>query len=104
MCPDTAYVGETGRNLEKRIYEHRRDIRVGNDKSAVFCHVRDYGHSLDFDKARIIFSSDDYIKRRVVESALISTTQNVNLSQGQFAFNKVIAGIVKARFCSGGSS
>ena len=36
VCPNTAYVGETGRDLEKRKYEHRRDIRVGNDKSAIF--------------------------------------------------------------------
>ena len=40
--PDTAYVKETGRNLEKRAYGHRRHIRVGNDKSAIFYHVRDY--------------------------------------------------------------
>jgi hypothetical protein len=100
VCPETTYVGETGRDLEKRKYEHRRDIRVGNEKSAIFCHVRDHEHSVDFEKARIVFSSDDYIKRRVVESALISTTQNMNLSQGHFAFNKVIAGIIRTKFCS----
>ena len=104
VCPNTAYVGETGRDLEKRKYEHRRDIRVGNDKSAIFCHVRDFQHSLDFDQATIVFSSDDYIKRRVVESALISTTQNMNMSQGHFAFNKVIAGIIKSRYCNGSST
>lgn len=77
---------------------------MGNEKSAIFCHVRDYQHSLDFDQARIVFSSDDYIKRRVVESALISSTKNMNLSQGHFAFNKVIAGIIKAKFCNGSST
>ena len=76
--------------MEKRKYEHRRDIRVGNDKSAIFCHVRDYQHEIDFDRAKIVFSSDDYLKRRVVESSLISTTKNMNLSQGHFVFNKVI--------------
>ena len=98
-CPNTAYVGETGRSLEKRKYEHRRDIRVGNEKSAIFCHVRDTQHSIDFDQAKIVFSSDDYIKRRMVESALISTTKNINLSQGHFAFNNVIAGVIKTRCC-----
>ena len=103
-CTDTAYVGETGRNLEKRKYEHRRDIRVGNDKNAIFCHVRDYDHSFDFDGAKIVFHSDDFIKRRVVESALISTTKNVNMSQGHFAFNKIIAGIIKSKCCKGSST
>ena len=100
-CPDAAYFGETGRNLEKRKYEHRRDIRVGNEKSALFCHVRDQQHFFDFDQAKIVFNSNDYLKRRIVESALISSTPNINLSQGHFAFNKVIAGIVKAKYCRG---
>ena len=73
-------------------------------KAQFFCHVRDNQHSLDFDQAKIVFSSDDYIKRRVVESALISTTQNMNMSQGHFAFNKVIAGIIKSRYCKGNST
>ena len=98
-CPDTGYIGETGRSLEKRVYEHRRDIRVANGKSAIFCHIRDYEHSFDFDKAEVLFRTDDYLKRRVVESALICTSKNVNLSQGHFAFNKVIAGIIKAKYC-----
>ena len=84
---------------KKRKYEHRRDIRVGNEKSALFCHVRDQQHVFDFDQAKIVFRSNDYLKRRIVESALISSTPNVNLSQGHFAFNKVIAGIIKARYC-----
>ena len=104
MCPKTFYIGETGRNLEKRKYEHRRDIRVGNDMSALLCHVRDHQHPIDFDQARIFFRSDDYVKRRIVESALISTTENMNLSQGQFAFNKVIAGIIKAKYCKASST
>ena len=102
VCPKTAYVGETGRNLEKRKYEHRRDIRVGNEMSALFCHVRDHQHQIDFDRARIMFRSEDYVKRRIVESALISTTENMNLSQGHFAFNKVIAGIIKTKYCKEG--
>ena len=99
VCPDTSYVGETGRSLEKRVYEHKRDIRVANEKSALFCHVRDYQHLMNFEEAKLLYSSDDYLKRRIVESALISTTKNINLSQGHFAFNNVIAGIVKAKCC-----
>ena len=52
---------------------------------------------MDFDRAKNCFHSDDYIKRRVVESALISTTRNINISQGHFAFNKIIAGIINPR-------
>ena len=70
--------------------------------SALFCHVRDHQHQIDFDQAKILFRSEDYVKRRIVESALISTTKNMNLSQGHFAFNKVIAGIIKTKYCKEG--
>ena len=87
---DNVYVGETGRNLDKRMYEHKRDIRVGNESSGVFCHVRDYNHSIDFQGSKLVFKSKNYIKRRIVESSLITSIPNFNLSEGQYSFNSVI--------------
>ena len=91
-CKDceNVYVGETGRNLDKRMYEHKRDIRVGNESSGVFCHVRDSNHSIDFQGSKFIFKSKNYVKRRIVESSLITSIPNFNLSEGQYSFNRVI--------------
>ena len=91
-CKDceNVYVGETGRNLDKRMYEHKRDIRVGNESSGVFCHVRDFNHSIDFQGSKLVFKSKNYVKRRIVESSLITSIPNFNLSEGQYSFNGVI--------------
>lgn len=35
------------RDLKKNIFEHRRDVRAGNDKSDVFRHVRYFTHVID---------------------------------------------------------
>lgn len=56
----------------------------------MFCHVRDFNHVLNFDECDIVFKSDNYIKRRIVESSLISSLPNFNLSDGQYSFNKII--------------
>ena len=89
-CPNNAYICETGRDLKQRIYEHKRDIRVGNTSSAVFCHVRDFDHVVDFNNCQLVFKSNNYIKRRIVESSLISSTPNFNMSVGQYSFNSII--------------
>lgn len=41
-CPNNMYVGQTGRDLSKRIKEHKRDNRAGDESSTVFSHERDF--------------------------------------------------------------
>ena len=38
------YIGETSRNLHVRLKEHKRDIRIGNSKNALFRHISQSNH------------------------------------------------------------
>ena len=54
---DKIYVGESGRDLEKRVKEHKRDIKNAEEKNAMFVHVRDFDHPIDFKNAKIVYPS-----------------------------------------------
>ena len=54
-------------------------------KNAIFCDARDHQNFFDFDQAEMVLNSNEYMKHRVVESALISGATNVNLSLCCFA-------------------
>lgn len=97
-CNNT-YFGETGRDLPRRLYEHRGDIRRGNDLSSIFNHVLQ-GHSIDFDNSKFVFNSDNYINRRIVESILIKKYPNFNISEGQFQIGEVPLEIISKRLLS----
>ena len=75
------YFGQTGHTLKKRISEHKSYIRVGNTSSAIFCHLRDENHHMDWDAAKVIFPSSSEHTRKLVEAALIMTSPNMNISK-----------------------
>ena len=50
-----AYIGQTGRSLDRRIAEHRRALRNGDvAASALAEHVFTAGHKMDLSKATVI--------------------------------------------------
>ena len=59
-------------------------------KSGVFGHIERLNHSIDFQGSKLVFKSNNYIKRRIVESSLIEPIPNFNLSEGQYSFNSLI--------------
>ena len=87
---DSKYYGETGRELRTRISEHKRDVRNANENNAVFLHIRDKHHNMDWDSSKIIYKSTDFIKRRLIESALIKNKDNFNTSEGNFQLNNIL--------------
>ena len=49
------YIGETGRNLSKRLKEHKTNCEKAElDKSAVAKHAWTYDHSIKWDEANIL--------------------------------------------------
>ena len=68
---DRFYVGQAGKNLEKRTKQRKYSVRTGQESSAVFCHVRDKNHVIDFDSTRIIMKCRDYHDRKIIKSAII---------------------------------
>ena len=89
-CKDCnkAYWGKTGRSCEVRLKEHMRDVRNCNFSNALFNHKIECNQRLDWDGAQMVFKSNSYFKRRIVESTLIATYPCFYLSDGHFKFNK----------------
>ena len=48
------YIGETQRNLEKIIYEHKRSIKTNDDRNAFFPHMLELKHNFNFSQATLI--------------------------------------------------
>ena len=46
------YIGQTGKGLETRVKQHKYAIRSANESNALFNHVRDEGHSIDWENAK----------------------------------------------------
>ena len=70
-CPKK-YFGETGRSVNTRINEHKRDVRNGNENNAIFLHIQNTQHSINWNNPRLVYKSSDFVRRRVVESTLIN--------------------------------
>ena len=70
------YIGETGRLLEERIVEHKRDIRNRKKESHVFRHCDQFRHQFDFDNVKILARSNDYKTRRKLEGIHTHINQN----------------------------
>ena len=88
------YYGETGRTLEQRIKEHKRDVRNGNTNNAMFVHIMNKSHSINWNSAKLIYKCSDYYKRRIVESTMINSFPNMNISGGSFKLNNMFNGII----------
>ena len=87
------YIGETGRNLDVRIKEHKRAVTNCSPNSGIFKHICDTGHAIDFNSASIIFKCKDLRTRRLVESAFIkiNSSNTVNLDTGFFSIDSHLA-------------
>ena len=92
-CPKK-YFGETGRSVNTRINEHKRDVRNGNENNAIFLHIQNTQHSINWNNPRLVYKSSDFVRRRVVESTLINNFENMNVSNGSFKLNKVLENII----------
>ena len=50
MC----YVGETGKKLRERIKQHKDDVRLERDRNAIYKHIRDTGHLVDWSEVKVL--------------------------------------------------
>ena len=66
-CP-ASYAGETGRNLNTRLTEHRRATKNGDSKNNIAGHHLQTDHRIDWDSAECISFSTDYYQRLTPES------------------------------------
>ena len=84
------YIGQSGKELCKRVSQHKYNVRTANSNSAIFCHVRDFNHPIDWQSAKIVFKSSSLQNRLLVEGCLIASLGNMNLSDGLFKIDELL--------------
>ena len=67
-CPLATYIGETGRNLNVRLTEHKRTTRNGDINNHIAEHHLKTNHRIDWDSAECVTYSTDYYQRITLES------------------------------------
>ena len=84
-CDDCAqfYIGETKRALTLRLREHQANCRNQKQHSAVVDHSA-IGHSWGFNRARIVNTQRNTIKRKIAESLFIKSHSTVDGNKSSF--------------------
>nr|VZI50049.1 unnamed protein product [Spirometra erinaceieuropaei] len=76
-CGQSNYVGETGRQLRKRMAEHAAAVRRNDASSQVAAHLTRSGHTFKFYEAEILARGDNRVSRELLESWFTSP-QSIN--------------------------
>ena len=63
-----SYIGETGRNLNTRLTEHKRATRNGDANNHIAVHHQRTNHNIDWDSAQCLTYSTNYFQRLTLES------------------------------------
>ena len=80
--PGFLHIGETGRNLSKRLTEHKRATNNGDVNNHIAEHHLKTKHQIDWDSATCITYSTDYYQRPTLESWFTNLEQTpLNRSQ-----------------------
>ena len=86
-----AYIGETGRGLEKRLKEHQRDFKNNMDHSALVIHAHHTNHLPDWKGAIILAKCKSKGLRKATEAAHIATNETINTRVGFIKWAKSAA-------------
>ena len=67
-------------------------MRYGQESNAIFCHVRDNDHRINWSDSRILMKSSNFQERNIIESIIIknSFNDNLNLSLGLYNVDPVL--------------
>ena len=79
---DQSYFGFTGKTLSQRLVQHKRAVKYGQQSSAIFNHINNYNHRINWNMSRTIYGSNCRFKCQMIESAIIKRRNSMNLSKG----------------------
>ena len=92
---DKKYYGETARGMEKRIKEHRNDLRHNRESNSLVIHATRSGHLPAWKDVRTLHSGLEKKKRRTLEAAYIATEPATNHREGFIKLAGTAARILK---------
>ncbi|XP_076055334.1 uncharacterized protein LOC143033735 [Oratosquilla oratoria] len=81
---DKVYIGETSRDLNTRIREHRYDVRHDVTTNACVTHRNKENHLMDWKNAELLIREPDKIRRKCLEAAIIQGTNTIEQNRGMF--------------------
>ena len=87
------YVGETGRGLNVRLKEHKRDVGNHDTKNALVSHIETCGSLPDWERADVIEKDMQKSVRKAMEAAHILLNDVINIQPEFFTWTKVGAKI-----------
>ncbi|BHF81091.1 hypothetical protein SprV_0702422100 [Sparganum proliferum] len=67
-CGQSTYVGETGRQIQRRMAEHAAAVQRNDASSQVAAHSMGSGHTFKFDEAESLTRGDNRVSRELLES------------------------------------
>ena len=80
-CGDN-YIGETSKTFNERLKEHKRAVRRMDNNNSVAVHVRDTGHNISWENAKIMLKEENKMRRKIKEAIKIKTIPCFNMDQG----------------------
>ncbi len=84
-----AHIGETSRGAQKRIYEHKNDLRHHRTSNSLVIHARDKGHLPNWKDVMILHTGKK--RRKTIEAAYITTEETTNHREGFVCLSRAAA-------------
>ena len=78
------YISETSINIYKRLFEHKRDLRLGHLKNAFFLHISKIDYHLYFNAAMMLAHIHNRILRQIFDASANLHLLSVNTQSGFF--------------------
>ena len=75
------YIGQTSKSLEIGINQHRDAVRLGQVNNAVYKHIGDMNHAIDWNSSRLVCKSGFESHKLTVESVLLINVLSFNYVQ-----------------------
>ena len=82
MDCNKSYIGETGRNLKKRLVEHKAAVKRGDMKNGIAVHAWEEQHRVNWDEASVLAQEPRYWRRILEAMEIKKHTENTNLDCG----------------------
>ena len=74
------YIGQTGKELGKRVDQHKSYVNNNMPNSALNIHHSICNNPIQWNRSSILYKSNNYIERNILESACIEFSKEVNIN------------------------
>ena len=94
------YIGQSGKNLEKRVSQHQYSVATGQHCNAISCHTQHCNFPIKWKESEILYRNNNYIERNLIETACIQHTmlRNFNTSTGLFKVDPLFLHVFKSQY------